>query len=100
MKTLTTLPELEAAKGLDKAVINFSAPAWCRPCQAFEPAYKATEELTEVPLFFVDVDEASDLAALEGIASVPSVLYYSNGEFQARLQPSTAVKFAEALNNL
>lgn len=100
MKTLSTLEELEEAKALDKAVINFSAPAWCRPCQAFEPIYKAVDEATDVPLFFVDVDEAPTLAAQEGIASVPSVLYYSKGEMQQRLQPTTASLFTEKLNSL
>lgn len=102
MKTLTTLSELDEAKNLDKAVINFTAPSWCRPCQAFEPIYKAVDESGDanVPLFVVDIDVAPELAAQESISSVPSVLYYSHGEQKGRLQPTTASLFVEKLNSL
>lgn len=100
MKTINNLDEFNEAIKQDKAVVNFSAPAWCGPCKMFEPIYRAVSEKVDVPLYFVDVDVAPDVAAEVGIAKVPTVLHYSNGEQKGMLQATGTAPFTEQVNNL
>ena len=68
------------ASGL--AVVDFGA-TWCGPCQALAPTI---EELAGeyadkgVVIGKCDVDQAQDLAGKYGIMSVPTVLFFKDGE--------------------
>ena len=62
-------------------VVDFSA-TWCGPCKKIAPII---DELAEeydgrVNVGKCDVDENSDLATRFGIRSVPTVLFFKNGE--------------------
>jgi len=56
---------------------------WCRPCQRLGPVIEALAEDYEdqdVIIGKVDVDEAPALAARYGVVSVPTVIFFKNGE--------------------
>lgn len=58
-------------------IIDFSAEAWCVPCQTLSPIL---EELSEtykekIDVYKVDVDEEQELSMLFNIRSVPSILF-------------------------
>ena len=62
-------------------VADFSA-TWCGPCKKLSPTLdEVSEELGEqVNIVKVDVDESEDLAMDYGIRSVPTVLFFKNGQ--------------------
>lgn len=62
-------------------VVDFYA-TWCGPCKKLSPTLdEVSEELGEqVNIVKVDVDESEDLAMNYGIRSVPTVLFFKNGQ--------------------
>ncbi|MFT7618637.1 MAG: thioredoxin 1 [Planctomycetota bacterium] len=64
------------------SLVDFSA-TWCGPCKALAPTI---EELAGeyadrgVKIGKCDVDEAGDIAARYGIMSVPTILFFKDGE--------------------
>lgn len=63
------------------SMVVFSAE-WCGPCKILKPIVEElSNELKEkVPIFKLDVDENSDIAAQLGIRNVPTILFFKNGE--------------------
>ncbi len=76
---------------------------WCAPCHRIAPAI---EELVadfegRVTVAKLNVDEAPDVAARYGIRSIPSLLFFRNGELvrqSAGVVPKRAL--ADALESL
>lgn len=68
----------EIASGL--TVVDFFA-TWCGPCRMLAPILEDVSEMRDDARFFkVDVDENYELAKSFGIMSVPTVLFFKNGE--------------------
>jgi len=70
-------------------VVLFTAPAWCVPCQRFEPHFtKAAERAEEVEHLFVKVDMGESPEATGehwasrrfGILGVPQVKAFRQGQ--------------------
>ena len=62
-------------------VVDFYA-TWCGPCKKLSPTLdEVSEEFGDrVNIVKVDVDESEDLAMTYGIRSVPTVLFFKNGQ--------------------
>ena len=62
-------------------VVDFFA-TWCGPCKKLSPTLdEVSEEFAgQVNIVKVDVDESEDLALNYGIRSVPTVLFFKNGQ--------------------
>ena len=62
-------------------VVDFFA-TWCGPCNKLSPTLdEVSEEFGDrVNIVKVDVDESEDLAMTYGIRSVPTVLFFKNGQ--------------------
>lgn len=62
-------------------VVDFFA-TWCGPCKKLSPTLdELSEEFGDrVNIVKVDVDESEDLAMTYGIRSVPTVLFFKNGQ--------------------
>ena len=62
-------------------VVDFFA-TWCGPCKKLSPTLdEVSEEFGDrVNIVKVDVDESEDLAMTSGIRSVPTVLFFKNGQ--------------------
>ncbi|MGN0832352.1 MAG: thioredoxin [Kiritimatiellia bacterium] len=65
-------------------LVDFSA-TWCGPCQLLAPivAEIAREQAEVLKVGKLDVDEAPELAARYGIASIPALLLFKRGEVVA-----------------
>ena len=67
-------------------VLDFTA-TWCGPCQRIAPAFDAmAKEMPHVRFLKVDVDELGELAAEMGVTSMPTFLFFRNGESIAQLR--------------
>ena len=70
----------------DVTVVDFWA-VWCGPCKMLAPTIEAlADELDgKIAVGKVDVDENRELAMKYGVMSIPTVIYFKNGEEVARL---------------
>ena len=80
-KKITTAEfENEVLKAEGKVIVDFFA-TWCGPCKMLAPVLdefsKAHEEIKIVK---IDVDEETPLAIKFGVASIPTLLLFENGE--------------------
>ena len=66
----------------DKPVIVDFWAEWCGPCHAVAPVLdRIVEERSgEVKLVKVNIDEQQDLAQRYGIASIPTMILFRDGE--------------------
>jgi thioredoxin 1 len=61
-------------------VVDFWAE-WCGPCKMLTPILEELDsEMDGVKFIKVDADANSDLAAALGVASIPSVFIFKDGE--------------------
>ena len=72
--------------GKKEAIVDFWA-VWCGPCKMLAPTIEAlADELDgKIAVGKVDVDENRELAIKYGVMSIPTVIYFKNGEEAARL---------------
>lgn len=65
----------------DDVVVDFSALAWCIPCQRFKPHFdKAAENLPNIKFVYVDADTMDRRTSEEfPVQSVPTVIRIKDG---------------------
>jgi thioredoxin 1 len=71
-------------------LIDFWA-AWCGPCRMLGPVMDDVENLFPNQVGKVNVDEERDLAAKYGVRSLPTVIFFKDGEVMERI-PGVAPK--------
>ena len=71
-------------------LIDFWA-AWCGPCRMLTPIMDDMENLYPNQIGKVNVDEERDLAAKYGVRSLPTVIFFNDGEVMERI-PGVASK--------
>ena len=66
----------------DKAVLVDFWAEWCGPCHAVAPVLDriAQERAGELKLVKVNIDEEQELAQRFGVASIPTMILFKNGE--------------------
>lgn len=70
----------EVSRSEKPVLIDFSAE-WCMPCKMLAPELEAFADSTQtVKVCGIDVDESSDLAAMYGIISVPTLILTKGGK--------------------
>ena len=72
----------DTIKNNEVVVVDFWAP-WCGPCRMIAPIIEeVSEEYKEkgVVVGKVNTDEAPEIAGQFGIRSIPTVIFFKNGE--------------------
>jgi len=92
--------EATIAEGI--TMVDFWAP-WCGPCRMIAPV---VEELAEdfegkATIAKVNTDEEQDIAVKYGIRSIPSILFFKNGEVVDQMVGAASKDaFADKINAL
>jgi len=71
----------ETIKNNEVVLVDFWAP-WCGPCRMIAPIIEELSKEYEgkVVVGKVNTDEAGEIAAQFGIRSIPTVIFFKNGE--------------------
>lgn len=86
--TESEVTELESMKQVNEfidnenklSVIDFYA-TWCGPCKALAPIFATlAKKIPEVQFGRVDVDKASEIAMEYRVTSMPTCIYFKDGE--------------------
>lgn len=66
------------------SMIDFHA-VWCGPCRAMSPIIDSiSEEIPDVKVGKMDVDENPETSSKFGIKSIPTIIFFKNGEVVER----------------
>lgn len=85
MNSLTAVNESnyadEVVESQKLVLIKFWAP-WCGPCKILDPVVESIAEEREqaIKVVTLNVDEAPDLAAQNGVRGLPTVALFKRGE--------------------
>lgn len=82
MAKLVNSQEFNELKTQDTLLVADFSATWCGPCKALAPILdEVSEEMAgKANIVKIDVDESEDLAIEFGIRSVPTVLFFKNGQ--------------------
>ena len=74
--------EQEVLSGEGKVIVDFWAE-WCGPCHAVAPVLDRIADDHSLKIVKVNIDEEQGLAQQYGVASIPMMILFENGEPQA-----------------
>ena len=85
----------------DLVIVDFYAN-WCGPCKMLSPVLEEISSLRgNIKVVKVDVDKHNELARKYGIMSIPTLMYFKNGNLEkSSLGYVTKDEIEENINNL
>jgi thioredoxin len=95
----TTSFEQEVLQSEGKVLVDFWAD-WCGPCHAVAPVLDRIADERDLKLVKVNIDQEQELAMRYGVASIPLMILFENGQPTAQVvgaQPKGAIERALGL---
>jgi len=95
-----TSDNFEATIGEGVAMVDFWAP-WCGPCRMIAPVVEELAEEFEgkANICKVNTDEQQEIAAKYGIRSIPTILFFKDGQMVDQMVGAASKDvFAEKIN--
>eukprot|EP00009_Paramoeba_aestuarina_P001783 CAMPEP_0201506572 /NCGR_PEP_ID=MMETSP0161_2-20130828/486_1 /ASSEMBLY_ACC=CAM_ASM_000251 /TAXON_ID=180227 /ORGANISM="Neoparamoeba aestuarina, Strain SoJaBio B1-5/56/2" /LENGTH=105 /DNA_ID=CAMNT_0047900707 /DNA_START=88 /DNA_END=405 /DNA_ORIENTATION=- len=98
LKSVTDKAEYDQiTKGSGLVVVDFGA-TWCGPCKKIAPTFASIAgEHSDATFLKVDIDDAEEIASVLKVASVPTFIFYKDGEQVERFSGANANKLKEAV---
>jgi thioredoxin 1 len=93
--------EQEVLQGGKLTVVDFWAP-WCGPCKMLGPIVEelAAEYEGRAKLCKIDTDQNQDIAAQYGIASIPTLIFFKDGnEIGRKIGLSSKADLGQAIDS-
>lgn len=85
---MRVLNETEFEQFVEKSqgvvLVDFFA-TWCGPCRMLAPILEDLSEEVQNPIYKVDVDECETLSRKFGILSIPTMIFFKNGELVEKI---------------
>ena len=87
MEVKITTENFENLKNGDKPLVVDFWATWCGPCKAIAPIIGELAEMYngKIVVGKCDVEENDDIAMEYGIRSIPTILFFKNGELVDRM---------------
>ena len=80
MKNLNSKEDYEMVQSDKLSVIKMGA-IWCGPCRVLAPILQSvSEKFEDVNFGEIDVDSQPEIAREQSVRSVPTILFFKNGE--------------------
>ena len=75
----------EASVSQGKVVVDFWAD-WCDPCRMLAPVIEEiAKERTDITVGKLNISDHPDIAAQFGVVSIPTLIFFKDGEEQKRI---------------
>ncbi len=85
MEQIKTKQEFDQLTNENKNVVIDFYASWCGPCKMLAPIFENVAATTQnVKFVKVNVDEATELASLFGIQSIPTIIYIKEKKLEKR----------------
>lgn len=68
----------------ETVLVDFMAE-WCGPCQMMEPVIEELADENEVVVAEIDIDSNQDIASDHNVQSVPTYIFYEDGELSQQV---------------
>lgn len=82
-------------------VVDFYAD-WCVPCQMLTPIlHEVDKKYKDIEIYKINIDESPNANVLHGITSVPTLLFFKDGEeIERKVGLMSIEKIAKVLDEL
>ena len=83
VKEINGLNELKEVVNNNKKVLVDIWAVWCGPCKMLSPIVdKVALDIEDVNFYKINIDEADLVSEKYQIVSIPTILYFENGELK------------------